>query len=68
MDDRITLEQSAMMMRGLDALLTYMEEGIDEEKFESFAEIYDTVYVAREQLRLYNVESAREHLERAFSV
>ena len=54
-----------LLLKGYDALLDYMES-IDDEKLVKLAEIYNSAYDSREELRLQEVELWREHLENSY--
>lgn len=56
-----------LMMKGLDALLTYMDS-IAEEKIETFEEVFFKVLEARYALKGLDVEDNRRHLENCLAI
>ena len=54
--DRLNQEELDLMIHGLDCLIDYMES-IDDDKFESFQEIYSEIFDQREQLCKYELET-----------
>lgn len=55
-----------LMMKGLDALLAYMDS-IAEEKIETFQDVLMNVILARLELKGLDVDDNRKHLERCFN-
>ena len=54
--DRLNKEELDLMIHGLDCLIDYMES-IDDDKFESFQEIYSEIFDQREELCKYELQT-----------
>ena len=54
--DRLNKEELDLMIHSLDCLIDYMES-LDDDKFESFEEIYSTIFEQREELCKYELQT-----------
>lgn len=67
MNQPLSRQDIDLMMKGLDALLTYMDS-IAEEKIETFEEVFFKVLEARYELKGLDVDDNRRHLENCLAI
>lgn len=67
MNQPLSRKDIDLMMKGLDALLTYMDS-IAEEKIETFEEVFFKVLEARYELKGLDVDDNRRHLENCLAI
>lgn len=66
MNEPLDRQDIDLMMKGLDALLAYMDS-IAEEKLETFQDVLLNVILARRNLLDLDLDDNRTHLERCFT-
>ncbi|WNL51001.1 hypothetical protein SCREM2_gp82 [Synechococcus phage S-CREM2] len=67
MNQPLSRQDIDLMMKGLDALLVYMDS-IAEDKIETFEEVFFRVLEAKFELKSLDVDDNRRHLENCLAI